>query len=284
MNKLKSALSALFQSLKNAYFPELLVLGNGKTVQPKRSVMVYILPILTIAVVFSANIIGFDMGVLIRRGAQFFVIVGRMIPPDWNYIPDVIGPLLETIMMSILGTMIGAFLSLPLAFLSSDNIIKNKAFLWTLRMIVSLFRTLPILIFAFILKYIFGIGTFAGTLAIALFTWLIMTKMLYEIIETVDMGPFEAIESSGASRVRAFTVSIIPQIIGQYISIALYNFEMNIRSAAILGYVGAGGIGLLLNEKLGWRQYDRVGLILFALLVTVYVIETISRYIRKRLS
>jgi len=239
--------------------------------------MVYILPILTIAVIFSANIIGFDMGVLIRRGAQFFVIVGRMIPPDWNYIPDVIGPLLETIMMSILGTMIGAFLSLPLAFLSSDNIIKNKAFLWTLRMIVSLFRTLPILIFAFILKYIFGIGTFAGTLAIALFTWLIMTKMLYEIIETVDMGPFEAIESSGASRVRAFTVSIIPQIIGQYISIALYNFEMNIRSAAILGYVGAGGIGLLLNEKLGWRQYDRVGLILFALLVTVYVIETIRR-------
>jgi len=284
MNKLKNALSASIQSLKNAYFPELLVLGNGKTVQPKRSVMVYILPILTIAVIFSANIIGFDMGVLIRRGAQFFVIVGRMIPPDWNYIPDVIGPLLETIMMSILGTMIGAFLSLPLAFLSSDNIIKNKAFLWTLRMIVSLFRTLPILIFAFILKYIFGIGTFAGTLAIALFTWLIMTKMLYEIIETVDMGPFEAIESSGASRVRAFTVSIIPQIIGQYISIALYNFEMNIRSAAILGYVGAGGIGLLLNEKLGWRQYDRVGLILFALLVTVYVIETISRYIRKRLS
>ena len=284
MNKLKNALPAMIQGLKNAYFPEPLVLGNGKTVQPKRSVMVYILPILTIAVIYSANIIGFDIGVLIRRGAQFFVIVGRMIPPDWNYIPDVIGPLLETIMMSILGTMIGAFLSLPLAFLSSDNIIKNKAFLWTLRMIVSLFRTLPILIFAFILKYIFGIGTFAGTLAIALFTWLIMTKMLYEIIETVDMGPFEAIESSGASRVRAFTVSIIPQIIGQYISIALYNFEMNIRSAAILGYVGAGGIGLLLNEKLGWRQYDRVGLILFALLVTVYVIETISRYIRKRLS
>ncbi len=284
MNKLKIALSTSIQSLKNAYFPELLVLGNGKTVQPKRSVMVFILPILTIAVIFSANVIGFDLEVLIRRGAQFFVIVGRMIPPDWNYIPDVIGPLLETIMMSILGTMIGAFLSLPLAFLSSDNIIKNKAFLWTLRMIVSLFRTLPILIFAFILKYIFGIGTFAGTLAIALFTWLIMTKMLYEIIETVDMGPFEAIESSGASRVRAFTVSIIPQIIGQYISIALYNFEMNIRSAAILGYVGAGGIGLLLNEKLGWRQYDRVGLILFALLVTVYVIETISRYIRKRLS
>jgi phosphonate transport system permease protein len=186
-------------------------------------------------------------------------------------------------MMSILGTLIGAFLALPLAFLSSDNIIKNKVFLWTNRLVVSVFRTMPILIFAFIFKYIFGIGTFAGTLAIALFTWLIMTKMLYEIIETVDMGPFEAIESSGASRLRAFTVSIIPQILGQYISIALYNFEMNVRSAAILGYVGAGGIGLLINEKLGWRQYDRVGLILLSMLVTVYAIESFSRYVRKKL-
>ena len=270
--------------LKNLIRPEPLVLGNGKIVQPKMSIMVILVPIFAVATLFSAYIIEFDIFILLRRGYQFFVIVGRMIPPDWSYFPEVIGPLVETIMMSIFGTLLGAFLSLPLAFLSSDNIIKNKVLLWTNRMVVSLFRTLPILIFAFILKYIFGIGTFAGTLAIALFTWLIMTKMLYEIIETVDMGPFEAIESSGASRLRAFIVSIIPQILGQYISIALYNFEMNVRSAAILGYVGAGGIGLLLNEKLGWRRYDQVGLILFALLVTVYVIESISRLIRTRLS
>jgi phosphonate transport system permease protein len=76
----------------------------------------------------------------------------------------------------------------------------------------------------------------------------------------------------------------MPQILGQYISITLYNLEMNVRSAAILGYVGAGGLGLLLNEKLGWRQYDKVGLILFALLITVYAIESISRLIRKKLS
>jgi phosphonate transport system permease protein len=263
--------------------PRPIVLGNGKSIQPKMSAMVIVIPILTLAVLFSAYITDFNILTLFRRGMQFFVIVGRMIPPDWSYMPEVIGPLIETIMMSILGTLIGAFLALPLAFLSSDNIIKNKVFLWTNRLVVSVFRTMPILIFAFIFKYIFGIGTFAGTLAIALFTWLIMTKMLYEIIETVDMGPFEAIESSGASRLRAFTVSIIPQILGQYISIALYNFEMNVRSAAILGYVGAGGIGLLINEKLGWRQYDRVGLILLSMLVTVYAIESFSRYVRKKL-
>ncbi|TFG82314.1 MAG: phosphonate ABC transporter, permease protein PhnE [Erysipelotrichales bacterium] len=270
--------------VRNLIRPEPLVLGNGKIIQPKMSVMVIVIPILVLAVLFSAYITGFNFITLFRRGYQFFVIVGRKSPPAWSYFPEVIGTLIETIMMSIMGTLIGAFLSLPLAFLSSDNIIKNKAFLWTNRMIVSLFRTMPILIFAFILKYIFGIGTFAGTLSIALFTWLIMTKMLYEIIETVDMGPFEALESSGASRLRAFSVSIIPQILGQYISIALYNFEMNVRSAAILGYVGAGGIGLLINEKLGWRQYDKVGLILLSLLVTVYAIESFSRYVRKKLT
>jgi phosphonate transport system permease protein len=128
------------------------------------------------------------------------------------------------------------------------------------------------------------LGSFAGTVAIALFTWLIMTKMLYELIETVDMGPFEAVESSGAGRIKAFWVSILPQILGQFISLILYNFEMNVRTASILGYVGAGGIGLLLNEKLGWRQYDKVGTILLTLLVTVYAIETLSRAIRKKLS
>jgi phosphonate transport system permease protein len=274
----------LTNGLKDLIHPQPLVLDNGKIVQPKMSVMVIVVPILVLAVLFSAQITEFNFITLFRRGYQFFVIVGRMIPPDWKYFPEIVKPLTETVMMSILGTMIGAFLSLPLAFLSSDNIIKNKVFLWSNRMVVSLFRTMPILIFAFIFKYIFGIGTFAGTLAIALFTWLIMTKMLYEIIETVDMGPFEAIESSGASRLRAFTVSIIPQILGQYISIALYNFEMNVRSAAILGYVGAGGIGLLINEKLGWRQYDKVGLILLSLLVTVYAIESFSRYVRKKLT
>lgn len=269
--------------LNHLIHPQPILLGNGKSIQPKMSPMVIVVPIMTLAILFSAYITDFNLFTLLRRGMQFFVIVGRMIPPDWSYMPEVIGPLIETIMMSIMGTLIGAFLALPLAFLSSDNIIKNKVFLWTNRFIVSIFRTMPILIFAFIFKYIFGIGTFAGTLAIALFTWLIMTKMLYEIIETVDMGPFEAIESSGASRLRAFRVSIIPQILGQYISISLYNFEMNVRSAAILGYVGAGGIGLLINEKLGWRQYDRVGLILLSLLVTVYAIETFSRYVRKKL-
>jgi len=269
---------------KEILFPSTLVLANGKSVTPKRSTMVYIVPILVVLVWISMQLTDFDFMVLVNRGYQFFVIVNRMIPPDFGFIPKLIPPMIETIMMSIVGTLVGAFFALPLAFLSSDNIIKNKIFLWSNRFIFSVIRTLPILIIALLAKYIFGLGSFAGTVAIAFFTWLIMTKMLYELIETIDMGPFEAVESSGASRIRAFRVAILPQILGQYVSFILYNFEMNVRSAAILGYVGAGGIGLLLNEKLGWRQYDKVGMILLTLLVTVYAIETLSRLIRKKLS
>lgn len=279
-----SARIAITQWIKEAFFPSSLELPNGKVVQPKRSIMLVILPILLMAIWYSMELTDFDFLVLIRRGYQFFVIILRMIPPDFGFIPKIIEPMIETIMMSIVGTLVGAFFALPLAFLSSDNIIKNKIFLWVNRFVFSIVRTLPILIIALLAKYVFGLGSFAGTVAIAFFTWLIMTKMLYELIETVDMGPFEAVESSGASRIRAFWVAILPQILGQYISFILYNFEMNVRSAAILGYVGAGGIGLLLNEKLGWRQYDKVGMILLSLLFTVYAIETVSRMIRKKLS
>ncbi len=270
--------------LKEILFPSTFVLANGKSVTPKRSSMVYIVPILVVLVWISMDLTNFSLLVLFTRGYQFFVIVKRMIPPDFGFIPKLVPPMIETIMMSIVGTLVGAFFALPLAFLSSDNIIKNKIFLWTNRFVFSVIRTLPILIIALLAKYIFGLGSFAGTVAIAFFTWLIMTKMLYELIETVDMGPFEAVESSGASRLKAFRVAILPQILGQYVSFILYNFEMNVRSAAILGYVGAGGIGLLLNEKLGWRQYDKVGMILLTLLVTVYAIESLSRLIRKKLS
>lgn len=107
--------------------------------------------------------------------------------------------------------------------------------------------------------------------------------MLYEKIETVDMGPFEAMEAVGATKLKAFLGSVLPQILPSYFSICLYSFEINVRYAAILGYVGAGGIGLILNEKIGWREYNRVGMILLMLFITVISIEYLSKYIRRKL-
>jgi phosphonate transport system permease protein len=145
-------------------------------------------------------------------------------------------------------------------------------------------RTIPTLVSALIATYIFGLGTMAGTTAIAIFSFTYIGKLLYEQIETVDMGAFEAMEALGTNRFRAFIFAILPQIIPSYISISLFCFEGNVRYASILGYVGAGGLGLILNEKISWRQYDSVGMILIMLFLTVFIIESTSHYIRSKLS
>ena len=183
----------------------------------------------------------------------------------------------------LLGSFIGSILVVPFAMLASTNIIHSRVIVAAMRLLLSIIRTLPTLVSALIATYIFGLGTLAGTTAIAIFTFAYIGKILYEEIETVDMGPFEAMEAMGATKVRAFISAIVPQVLPSYLSNCLFCFEGNVRYASILGYVGAGGLGLILNEKIGWREYASVGMILLALFVTVFIIETISRAARKRL-
>ena len=164
---------------------------------------------------------------------------------------------------------------------------KNKFVLGTTRILLSFLRTLPVLVYAYFLAYIFGFGVLAGTVAIMIFTFAIMSKMLYERIETIDMGAYMAIEATGATKTRAFFTAVIPQIMGTYLSLSLYSFEFNIRYAGILGYVGAGGIGVILNNQmtLGIRGgYGNALVILIFLFITVISIESLSRYLRRRLT
>lgn len=98
------------------------------------------------------------------------------------------------------------------------------------------------------------------------------------------MGPFEAMEALGATRVRAFITAVFPQVLPTYLSVSLFCLEGNVRYASILGYVGAGGLGLIMNGKIGWREYSSVGMILIVLFVTVVIIEWFSHAVRKRLT
>lgn len=128
------------------------------------------------------------------------------------------------------------------------------------------------------------LGTFSGTVAIAIFTFGIVAKMLFESIETIDMGPFEAMEALGANKFQAFWSACVPQILPVYLSHSLYCFEMNVRASAILGYVGAGGLGITINERIGWRDYNSLGMVLLSLFVVVVAIDFFSEYLRKKLS
>ena len=263
--------------------PKTFTLSNGKQIRKPRSRAPLAAAVLLALTVLSVKVTGFDMGILVSRIREFFVILGEMIPPAWDYMPQIWQPLFDTIKMSLLGSFIGSVLVVPFAMLASTNIIHNRIVVALMRLLLSIIRTLPTLVSALIATYVFGLGTLAGTTAIAIFTFAYIGKILYEEIETVDMGPFEAMEAIGATKARAFISSIVPQVLPSYLSNCLFCFEGNVRYASILGYVGAGGLGLILNEKIGWREYASVGMILLALFVTVFLIEAISRAARKRL-
>lgn len=264
--------------------PKTIVLENGKMIEEKRSRTPLVLTILLIATIISVKVTGFNFSTLVTRGNQFFVILGRMFPPKVSYVNSIWTPLFDTIKMSLLGSFIGALAAIPIALIASTNIIKNKAIILISRLFLSIVRTLPTLVSALIATYIFGLGTTAGTTAIAVFTFSYIGKLLYEQIETVDMGPFEAMESMGSGKLRAFLAAVLPQILPGYLSNSLYCFEGNVRYASILGYVGAGGLGLILNENIGWREYDKVGMILLVLFITVVLIEWVSHWLRSKLT
>ena len=263
--------------------PEVITLDNGHEVKRPKSKMPLIIICLVIVLAFSIRMTGFDLGIIVKRFAQLGVILGKIFHPDFSFLPKVIGPLIDTIKMSLLGTIIGCTLALPIAILSSSNINKNKILLSLCKFLLAIVRTLPTIIIATIAALIFSLGTFAGTVAITIFTFGVVGKMLFESIETIDMGPFEAMESFGANKFEAFWSACIPQIFPTYLSHCLYCFEMNIRAASILGYVGAGGLGLLINKRIGWRDYNSLGTVLLVLFIAVVLVDFLSTYFRKKL-
>ena len=239
---------------------------------------------LALAIVWALKMTGFDLAVIVSRFSKMLDLLKKIFHPNWEFFPKVVSPLLDTIKMSILGTVIGCAIAMPVAILASSNINRNAVIVSIFRFILALIRTLPTLVIALVCALIFSLGTFSGTVAIAIFTFGIVSKMLYESIETIDMGPFEAMEALGANKFQAFWSACVPQILPVYLSHCLYCFEMNIRASAILGYVGAGGLGITINERIGWRDYESLGMVLLTLFVVVAFIEFFSAYLRKKLS
>jgi len=264
--------------------PQVITLANGHSTIRRRSRAPIIVALVLLAIYLSLRMTGFDLSLIIRKFDKLMDLMVKLFHPKWSFFDKVTRPLVDTIKMSILGTVIGCALALPIAVLSSTNIDKNRAIVSVLRFILALIRTLPTLVIALVCALIFGLGTFAGTLAISIFTFGIVAKMLYESIETIDMGPFEAMEAMGANKFQAFWSACVPQILPVYLSHSLYCFEMNVRASAILGYVGAGGLGITINERIGWRDYEGLGMVLLTLFVVVVAIEFTSEYLRGKLS
>lgn len=263
-------------------------LQNGKTiVKPFNKIWIILAIVTTLVVIFSffirfePSLINLsELGVIIKK--MFTPKAGRTWGDYFGFINQLWEPLISTIEMSLAGTVIGSVLAVPLAILAAKNIFKSQWVYVPIRFIMNLIRTVPAMLLAVLAVYFVGIGVLSGVIAITIFTLGIMSKMLYEVIETVDMSPYEALESTGASKVQAFRYAVFPQVFPVFLSYLIYIFEINVRASAILGYVGAGGIGMIIKDNILYN-YDRVGATLILMLVVILVVQFFSNYVRGKL-
>lgn len=214
---------------------------------------------------------------------NMFDLLVQMWPPNWHYFEVILEPLLETIRMAVIGTTFGAIIAVPLALLCASNIIRTPWLVYPFRFILNLIRTIPDLLLASIFVAIFGLGSLPGIIALSIFSIGLVAKLLYEAIESIDPGPLEAMTAVGANKVQWVFFGVIPQVTAHFTSYVLYTFEVNVRAAAILGLVGAGGIGEYYDKTLGFLEYDKTASIIILTLAVVLVIDYISTKLREKL-
>ncbi|HHD7904788.1 TPA: PhnE/PtxC family ABC transporter permease [Enterococcus faecalis] len=208
----------------------------------------FILFIIFICIESSIAVTGADFTEILTNFSQIGRFLQQFFPPDFSFLPKIITPLIKTLEISFLGTILGFLLAVPFSFLASNVVTKNRIGLLILRFFLSLIRTIPTLLLAALMVAIFGIG-----------------------------------EATGATQLQIAVWSIFPQVASQFFGYAFYAFEVNVRASTVLGYVGAGGIGIILNTSLSLAKYDRVGIIILVILVMEIVVDWLSAYVRRTL-
>ncbi|MEO7743662.1 MAG: phosphonate ABC transporter, permease protein PhnE [Usitatibacter sp.] len=211
-------------------------------------------------------------------------LMQRMWPPRWSYLPQILAPILETIHIATLGTLIGLVLSIPLAFLSARNTTLN-GFTWAIgRALLVASRSVNTVIWGLVFVAVFGPGPVAGVAAVAARSVGFLAKLVAEAIEEADAGPIEAVQATGAGTAQVYLIGILPQVMPVILGTTVYRWDINIRESSVLGFVGAGGIGLQLYASINQFAWQQVIVVLAAILVIVVVSEAISAYVRGRIS
>lgn len=239
--------------------------------------------VMAVLYVFSWRGVEADIGSLIEGWPYIRDLITGMWPPNWKYFERILDPMLETLRIAIIATTFGAILSIPFTLLASRNVFPNTWVTNSARSFLNFVRTIPDLLLAGIFVALLGIGPVAGVAAMTVFTFGIITKLAYESVETIDPGPLESMTAVGANKWQFIAFAVVPQALPAFVAYVLYAFEICVRAAAILGLVGAGGIGIMLSETLETFQYQKMATIVLFTLVIVIVIDSISSRIREKL-
>jgi phosphonate transport system permease protein len=208
-------------------------------------------------------------------------IGSRMVPPRWAYMEKLWLPLWDTINIATLGTLLGVIIAVPVAFLAARNTTPSSMIARPIALLIIVAsRSINSLIWALLLVAIIGPGVLAGIIAIGLRSIGFVAKLLYEAIEEIDATQVEAVTATGAGKAQVIDYAIVPQVLPAFAGITVFRWDINIRESAILGLVGAGGIGLQLSASLNTLAWPQVTLIFLVILGTVIVSEWVSAKVR----
>lgn len=239
--------------------------------------------VLIVAVAWSMAGSGFNLERFVTGMPRMGEYLSRMWPPTFDKLPIVIELLIETLQMAIVGTLIGALLSLLAAFGAAANIAPRWLYAAT-RGVLNVLRSIPDLIFALMFVSAVGLGPFAGILALIIGSIGSIGKVYAEAMESVPTGPLQALESVGANRRQVVAFGVLPQAAPLLVSYTLLLFEGNVRGATILGLVGAGGIGLELTNAMRLYDYGHLLTIIISIVVLVTAIDRLSAVVRRKVT
>jgi len=229
---------------------------------------------------YFGNFVGyFDRIFTLENGARVWTDIGEWFW-GWRKWLSMLG---ETILISYVGTLFGAILAFALNFFAAENTSPAPWLRFVVRRVLEFARTVPGIVFALIFVIAFGLGPMAGVLAIAIHSTGALGKLFSEIVENADMKPVEGVRSTGASWVSCMRFAVLPQVAAGYASYALLRLEINVREASVMGFVGAGGIGQELVVAVRKFYYSDVSAILLLIVLTVFVIDIGTGWMRGRL-
>jgi len=215
------------------------------------------------------------------------LVLDRQGEPKPGTLPTLLDSMNETVMMSLVGTLLSLFFSFPLAFFAARNLTRGSPLGLVLygvtRFVFNVLRAFPPIILALLFVFMVGPGPFPGVLALALHSIGMLGKLFAESIESVDSAPIEAVRATGANNFLVVWFGILPQVVPQFLAFSLYRWDINIRMSIILGIVGAGGIGFLLDQYIRQFQYSQASTCFLIILVAVTVLDWASGYFRERL-
>jgi phosphonate transport system permease protein len=203
-------------------------------------------------------------------------------PGHGGWLTEFAWGLLETLAMAFLGTLLAFVFAIPFGFFGAKNVIRNPVIHFAVRRVMDFVRSIDVLIWALMCIHVVGMGPFAGILAITITDTATMGKLFSEAVENADRSQIEGTRSTGANTLQIARYAFMPQMLPVFMSNGLYFFESNVRSASILGVLGAGGIGMELYDRMRVMNYEQAAFIILMILGTVAIIDTISRVIRQR--